>query len=321
MRHWYRSILARGRELIYSVPAPPAARILIDLMLRTFRNFSRDDGSHMAAGVAYYAIFSLFPLALAAVAIGGFVIGTSNLQEELLHFLDSQLPVSDDSTLIKDNIEQLINARATFGLLAGVTLLWSGRTVFGAIHRVVNRAWKVTESPHFLLHQLAQVTVSVGAVTLFGVSTMASTFGRTFAETHLLPGAIPWALGLSVLPFLMSTLLLFLVYKIVPDTPVRWPDALPPAIAAGVAFEIVKVGFSYYLSNLSNLNLVYGSITTIVALMLFLYIVALILVLGAELSSEINRTSKAGLLNIRGRLRPVAGGLRPHMPSAAKPAS
>ena len=114
---------------------------------------------------------------------------------------------------------------------------------------------------------------------------------------------------------------MFLVYKIVPDTPVRWPDALPPAIMAGVAFEIVKAVFSYYLANLSNLDLVYGSITTIVALMLFLYIVALILVLGAELSSEISRTRKAGLLNIRGHLRPVAGGLRSHMPSAAKPAS
>ena len=321
MRHWYRSILSRGQGLIYSVPAPPAARILIDLLIRTFRNFSRDDGSHMAAGVAYYAIFSLFPLALAAVAIGGFVLSAPHLQEELFRFLDSQLPVSGDSTLIEDNIEQIINARATLGLLAGVTLLWSGRTVFGAVHRVVNRAWKVTESPHFLLHQLAQVTAAVGAVALFAASTTLSTFVRTFVDTHILPGAIPWALGLSVLPFLMSTLLLLLVYKIVPDTPVRWPDALPPAIVAGVAFEIVKAVFSYYLANLSNLDLVYGSITTIVALMLFLYIVALILVLGAELSSEINRTSKAGLLNIRGHLRPVAGGLRSHMPSAAKPAS
>ena len=69
------------------------------------------------------------------------------------------------------------------------------------------------------------------------------------------------------------------------------------------------LGFSFYLANISNLDLVYGSITTIVLLMLFLYLVSIILVWGAELSSEIRRTDEAGLLNIRKELRPIPGGL------------
>ena len=82
-------------------------------------------------------------------------------------------------------------------------------------------------------------------------------------------------------------------------------------VAASVLFELSKTLFAYYLTNLSTLDLVYGSVTTVVALMLFLYVVAMVLVLGAELSSEYNRLSRAGLIRFRGHMRPVRGGLAP----------
>lgn len=310
MPSWLQSLAQRGRVVAYRLPAPPAMRMIADLIVRTFQNFSRDDGSHLAAGVAYYAVFSLFPLLLATFAVAGFFAG-EEIHDRLFEVIGELIPGSAGSALIRENIEALVNARGALGVFAFIGLVWSARAVFGAVHRVLNRAWKVTEPPHFLVHQLGQIAGALGAAMLFIGSSALGTVGRAIvAKTEVLPQA-PWGVLIGALIFGASTTLFVFIYRFVPDTSVRWREAIVAGLLAGIAFEGAKVGFSYYLANLSSIDLVYGSVTTIVALMLFLYVVALILVWGAELASEISRTDKAGMLDIRGHLRPVPGGLAP----------
>ncbi len=285
-------------------------RMIADLIVRTFQNFSRDDGSHLAAGVAYYAVFSLFPLLLATFAVAGFFAG-EEIHDHLFEVIDELAPGSASSSLIRENVEAIVHTRGALGLIAFIGLVWSARAVFGAVHRVLNRAWKVTEPPHFLVHQLGQIAGALGAAMLFIGSSALGTVGRAIvAETSALP-LLPWALLIAILVFGVSTVLFIFVYRFVPDAGVRWREAIVAGLLAGLAFESAKIAFSYYLANLSSLDLVYGGVTTVVALMLFLYVVALILVWGAELASEISRTDKAGMLDIRGHLRPVPGGLAP----------
>ena len=317
MRRWFASTTQFLRALAYRFPAPPAIRSSADLLFRTTRNFARDDGSHMAAGVAYYGIFSIFPLALATIAAGEYFIAASPLQQDLITFLDRQLPGSGDSSFVRDNLEALREARSAFGAIAVIGMVWSGRAVFGAVRRVLNRAWKVTEPPHFLLDQVVQVGASAGAVVLFLTAAVAGSVGRTIvSQTDLLP-PVPWAFIFGALSFFLTMGLLILAYRMVPDARVRWRDAVLPGVLAAVALEITKTIFSYYLSNVTRLDLVYGSIATIVVIMLFLYVASLILVWCAEFSSEIRRTDEAQMLNLRAELRPVPGGLAStsHRPS------
>ncbi len=303
-------IVARSlRIVVYSIPAPPVIRSVAELLFRTTHNFMRDEGSHMAAGVAYYAIFSLFPLMLATIAITEYFIHSADLQAEVVHFIDRQLP-GQDHDFVEDHLEDLVAARSALGALALVGLIWAGRAVFGAVRRVVNRAWKIAEPPHFLIDQVAQIAASMGAVLLFISAAVAGSVGRAIAsETTLLPVTIPWGFFFNVLPFIVSMGLFVLVYRMLPDTEVRWRDAIIPGILAAIALEITKVAFSFYLSNLSRLDLVYGSIATVVVTMLFLYVVSIILVWCAEFSSEIRRTDEAEMLNLRRGMRPVPGGL------------
>jgi membrane protein len=308
-----RGTLARQQkrlmEWVYTLPAPPIIRTLIEMIYRVFRDFSRDDGSHMAAGVAYYAIFSLFPLALGTISIAGLFVSADDVRDNVLSFLQDQIGVGSEA-LVTSNIEALLNARGAVGVAAMVTLFWSSRAVFGAVHRVMNRAWKVTEPPHFVSYQLAQIGAAFGVAVLFIASATVGPAGRALASrTEYLFGLqMPWATLFTVLPLLLSALMLVLIFRVVPDAKVRWRDAVPAAVVATVLFELAKAGFTYYLSNLSSLDLVYGSVTTIVVLMLFLYLVAMVLVLGAELSSEYNRSSRSGLLIFRGHWKPVRGG-------------
>lgn len=309
MRSLYAARLQHARNFFYSVPAPPVFRSIAEMLVRTTRNFILNEGSHMAAGVAYYAIFSLFPLMLATIAVTEYFIHSADLQEDVIHFIDRQLP-GQDHDYVEDRLEDLQAARSALGAIALVGLIWAGRAVFGAVRRVVNRAWKIAEPPHFLIDQIAQIAASMGAVLLFISAAVAGSVGRAVAsETDLLPVAVPWELFFSYLPFVVSMGLFILVYRMLPDTEVRWRDAIAPGVVAAIALEATKLLFSFYLSNLSRLDLVYGSIATVVVTMVFLYVVSVILVWCAELSSEIKRTDEAQMLNLRRGIRPVPGGL------------
>lgn len=309
MRSLYAARLQQIKFFFYSLPAPPAIRSTVELLIRTTKNFILNEGSHMAAGVAYYAIFSLFPLMLATIAITEYFIHSADLQSDIVHFIDRQFP-GQDHDFVEDHLTDLQAARSALGAIAMVGLIWAGRAVFGAVRRVVNRAWKIAEPPHFLIDQIAQIAASMGAVMLFISAAVAGSVGRAIASgTDLLPVAIPWGFLFNVLPFVVAMGLFILVYRMLPDTDVRWRDAIVPGVLAALALELTKVLFSFYLSNLSRLDLVYGSIATVVVTMLFLYVVSVILVWCAEFSSEIRRTDDAQMLNLRRGFRPVPGGL------------
>ena len=303
--------LAKGA--LYALPAPPALRSFMEMAIRVVRNFSRDDGAHMAAGLAYYATFSIFPLVLGIIAVSGFFLDTAEIRDEILKFLDEQLPGIGDKELIRNNITALVDSRGAPGVVAIVALFWSSRAMFGAIHRVLNRAWHTHDQPHFLLYQLGQVGAAAAIGVVFFGTTAMGTIGRAItADANTFFGAeFPGGPLLYVLHLAISVSLFAFIYRFVPDAEVRWRDAILGAAFASSMLELAKSAFAYYLGNLSSLDLVYGSVTTMVALMLFLYIVAILLVLGAEISSEYNSSSRAGLITLRGRLRPVRGGLAP----------
>ncbi len=292
--------------------------MIADLIIRTAHNFARDDGPHMAAGVAYYAVFSLFPLGVVTITIASYVLDPSTIQMRLLDFIEDQLPGATTSEFVQTNVERLSAARGGLGAAALIGLFWTARAVFGAVHRVVNRAWKVTDQPTFFWNQVFQVLAAAVAIVLLGLSAVFGITGRLLARIDLL-AALPWGAALHILPFLLMAPLLILIYKYVPNARVRWRPALAGGIAAAIALEATKQGFAFYLANLSHLDLVYGSIVTVVVVMLFFYLAALILVMGAELASEIGRTSAAGMLDLWGHLRPVRGGLASvqHRSSAA----
>ncbi|MGA1362983.1 MAG: YihY/virulence factor BrkB family protein, partial [Ilumatobacteraceae bacterium] len=145
--------------------------LVTDVLARVVRNFFRDDGTHMAAGVAYYAFFSLFPLVLGTVAVAGFFISSDEAQARLLDFLAREVPGLGSSEFLRDNISGVVRARGTIGLVSIVALFWSGRAVLGAVHRVVNRAWKLPEPSHFITQQMSQLGVGVAIGLMFLLTT------------------------------------------------------------------------------------------------------------------------------------------------------
>ena len=146
------------------------------LIWRTIREMSDDDATHMAAGVAYYAVFSLFPLLVGLIAIFNLLPAWDARQEQLTDFVAGYLPGSE-SLLDHD-----LKVGGALGVIAIFGLLWSGSAIFGAVTRVVNRAWDVQKDRPIFINKPRQMLMALAVGLLFLTSLGASTFVRMAGE-------------------------------------------------------------------------------------------------------------------------------------------
>jgi membrane protein len=117
---------------------------VLSLLVRTALSFDHDDGPLVARSIAYYTLFAVFPAILAFIVVASTVLNTEEVQEAVLGLVSQYMPMAYD--LVAANIENLLAARETVGLVALVGLIWSASGVFSAIFRAVNRAWGIPKS-------------------------------------------------------------------------------------------------------------------------------------------------------------------------------
>ncbi len=316
MLRWLKRTAVQVRELLYALPAPPIVRALVDFIARVVRNYGEHDGPHAAAGIAYYALFSLFPLVLGTLAIASLLFTTAEAQARLLTFLQNQVPGLGNSQIVQDNIRGVVQARGLVGAISILSLFWAGRAVFIAIRRISNRAWEVTNQPRFIMVQVTNFAATLGIGALFIAVLAASTAGQALAEktavlNRYIPVGVPLGILFSVVPFLFSVVFFTILYRFVPDTKVRRTEAFAGGVVAAAALELLKFGFSIYLGHFANYQQVYGNLSTVIATLFGFYLTAQIFVVGAEVSSEYARSRRSGLLQYQGQWQPVRGGLAP----------
>ena len=269
-------------------------RFLPTLIIRTVKELGDDDATHMAAGVAYYALFSLFPLLLGIIAIIGMASESTSTRQRILEWTSESFPGAGD--LISDNIVASIEASGSLGAISIIGLIWAGSAIFGAITKAVNRAWDIEEDRPFVKNKIMQLTMAVGVAILFALAlasaSIAQASGR-FGDTEaFLLGHADHVSGLvlfRLLSFIANLAIFLTLYKVIPNTKTHWRYIWPGALAAALLFEGGKYLFVFYLDNFATLSAVYGSIGSVIVLLLWAYVSAFILILGAELSSEYGR--------------------------------
>ncbi|HIC93364.1 MAG TPA: YihY/virulence factor BrkB family protein [Anaerolineae bacterium] len=253
--------------------------------------FVKDDCPLVAAAIAYYALFSFFPLVLFLVALGSSVLRSPEVQRRALEFALSYLPAYGE--LIERNIRQVLALRGEMGALSALALLWSASGVFSALEGAINRAWGVEGPRPFWRGKLMGLTM----VLVIGLGLVLSTFLTALLnlmqrwQVPLLGwrpfgSHFPWGVAMALAPSTFTLFAFLLLYKFVPYAKVRWSDALRGAALAALLWEGAKNLFAWYMaSGLAHYNLVYGSLSAIVVLVLWAYITGLIILVGAELSA------------------------------------
>jgi len=133
------------------------------VMHGSFLTFNLAKGSEAAAGISYYTLFSMFPLLLCFVAVGSFFVDQSTVENELIQFLPTVFPVSQD--LIINNIQQVFKSRGVVSALSILGLLWTATSVFSVIIRNINAAWP-SASPHSFIRMRLWSLAIIAALAL-----------------------------------------------------------------------------------------------------------------------------------------------------------
>lgn len=244
----------------------------------------KPDTAITAAAIAYFALFSLFPIALLAISIASFSLDPSIDLTLILRRMEFIAPALGQ--LLGQNIDEIIKARGPITGFAFVGLIWAGSTVFYTFTHTLNEIWGVKQRRAVWKRRGLAILL---VLTLVGPPLfLASVTGSMIAHLrNVLPGQIiEMGGGISlVLAILLDVTLFMVLYMVLPHGASGWREILPGAVAAGFLWELAKKGFLYFVSTyISVSNLVYGSVTAIITFLAWAYLSSLIFLFGAFLS-------------------------------------
>ncbi|MCQ4269267.1 YihY/virulence factor BrkB family protein [Pseudomonas stutzeri] len=268
------------------------------LLKRTIKEFSNDDMSTYASALAYRALFSLFPFLLFLMALLGFL----NLSE-FFAWLREQAALALPAVAMEqvnpviDQLQEQKSGLLSVGILVA---LWTASAGFRSLMNAMNRAYDVDEGRPSWKLMLLSLLYTIGTAVILLASAGLMIVGPQVMEWLAdLVGlketiVLLWAwLRWPVVVFLMM-LLVAVLYYVTPDVKQEFRFITPGSVLAVIVWIAASVGFGIYVQNFADYNATYGSIGAIIVLLLYFYISAAVLLLGAELNAVIEHHSVEG---------------------------
>ncbi|WLD57229.1 YihY/virulence factor BrkB family protein [Salinispirillum sp. LH 10-3-1] len=280
------------------------SRLLILLRIwrfsgRVIRAFMRNRGILLAGGVGYNVLLSTIPLFALLVVLLTHIVD----EQDLLNIMAIQVQhlAPGYATLLLDTVQALLDSRDTIGVLGIVVLLFFSSFAFRMLddsmaiifHRpdVLARrsTWVSVALPYAFM-----LVVGAGLLALTMLFTLLSSF------TDYLSDMFDVNLPLSTAPVYLLNFASFVgmatlftgIYKVLPVVQVAWRRALVGGFVAALLWEGARFFLLYYFANISYVNVIYGSVTTVIVVLISLEIAAVILLLGAQVIAELERSAR-----------------------------
>ena len=246
------------------------------LFAKACQKFNADRCPLLAAALVQATVFSLFPLILGLLSFSLFILGSSEgVIEKILPILKQVFPVGIDEVIRNiSTLKQTSIVIATIGLLG---FLWGAASVFRTIESTLNVIWKVKKDRPFFKKSF----LTVGSAFLVFILLIASV-GLTIWTNAIRAGGL-----VKLLPafsIIFSILLFGIIYWLFPNRRVKLEEAYFGAMFTGVFWELAKFLFSIYITKIVDFSKIFGSLSAIILLFLWVYYVAYIFLFGAELS-------------------------------------
>ena len=281
-------------------PAQVPAAGWRDVLRRTGREMVADRITIIAAGVAFYWFLAIFPLLFAAIGLLDVVNASPATADTVNEAIRRALP-GDAATVLTNAVAEA-QTRASAGgltaLLIGVALaLWSASSGMAATQVGLDVAYDVPQDRRFVKKRLIGFALLLAALVLGGIGVTLLIFGEpvsSFIADHLPLGesaAWLWTLARWGITLLAVTLLFAVFYWIGPNRqPPSWKWLSPGGLLATVLWLLASLGFSLYVSGFGGSYAeTYGALAGVVVLILWLYLSALAVLVGAELNGELER--------------------------------
>jgi len=258
-----------------------------------------DDVFGRAAQLAYFWLFSLFPVLLIIFVILGFIAQGATLEEQLLHLLQRAIPPSSFG-IVRETMSQITTHATAEKLSIGIcTTLWAASSGMSAVIAALNKAYEVRDARPWWKARLiaAALTIALSVLTVIALAILLSgskvgaVIGQKFGGSAwtTLWTVVQWPI---IFAFVIAAVLL--VYRFGPhleDQKVLW--LLPGAATTVVFWSGASVGLRLYLRYFDSYSTVYGSLGAVLVLLLWIYLWSVALLIGGELNSEIENAAAA----------------------------
>jgi membrane protein len=257
--------------------------------------FTKSRAPHAAASLAYYTFFSIFPLMLVFILAGSYFLDRQSMLQRVTQAVQGVLPISQQ--FIVQNLQQVLKQRTAVGIFVLVSLLWSASNMFNNLAYEINMAWPEARERNFVQSRLIGLDMIAGLTGLLVLSIVLDSLTKYLGGTGA-PGLPfgnfnPWAIVSSLGSWIAVFLLYFAMYRWVPTVHVKWSASFWGALAASAGWKAATTGFAWYLASpFARYQLVYGSLGAIVAFLFLIYIIALVTLFGAHLTSAIDHLQK-----------------------------
>jgi membrane protein len=267
------------------------------ILKRTFKQFGEDQLTTWAAALTYFGILSLFPMMLALVSVLG-VIGPSATQP-LLDNLNSVAPgpAKDILTNVLTSL-QANKGGSTVALIIGIALaIWSASGYISAFMDASNNVWDVPEGRPIWKKIPVRLGVTVVLLILLTITSLAIVFTGPLAQKlgNLIglgsTFVTVWGIAKWPILLLIVSLMISLLYWACPNVKQPgFPWVSPGGLLAVVMWLIASALFALYVANFSSYNKTYGSLGGVIVFLTWLWITNIIVLLGAEFNSEMERS-------------------------------
>jgi len=282
----------RGRDATSPTEIP--ARGWRDVLTRTFTEAKADHVPLLAAGTAFFGLLAIVPALVAFVSLYGLVADPAEVTRQVGDLLGAA------PTEVRDLVERQLSAVASsssssigLGLAAGlVVALWSASSGMSHLIEALNAAYDERESRRFLRLRGLALLLTLGAVLFLVAAVVVLTVVPALLEGSALPAGAETTLTVLRWPLLAVgfATALAVLYRHAPDRDdAEWRWVTPGALVATALWLVGSGAFSVYVARFGSYNETYGSLGGIVVAMLWLFLTAYVVLLGAELDAELER--------------------------------
>ncbi|MBD2410949.1 ribonuclease BN [Nostoc calcicola FACHB-389] len=273
------------------------------LFQETFKEWSEDKASRLAAALAYYTIFSIAPLLIIVIAIAGAVYGEEAARGEIVRQIQG-LVGPDGAEFIQTAIQNANKPQT--GVMASVisivVLLLGATGLFTELQDSLNTIWEVKPKPgrgvtNIIRLRFLSFAMVLGIGFLLLVSLVISTVLAALATyfSNLIPGVdFLWQILNFIISFAITTFLFGLIFKVLPDVKIAWSDVLIGAILTSFLFSIGRFLLGQYLGN-GSFGSTYGAAGSLVVILAWVNYAAQILFFGAEFTQVYSRRHGSGI--------------------------
>ena len=274
--------------------------VFIDLRC-VMKNFGEHDGELSTCALAFFLLISFIPLSLVLIASLSFFFNSDTLAAFYISQLKSQLPSIDIGNFIAI-IDKIIYKKRYLAFIWVPFLFWWGSFVFDIIERGLEKAFRIGESRVYWKAKIRHFIIILGmafiivAVTVFSnfIALLKNTGLALFVEANLnevgilddlitMLENIPLILS-AFTTLIMNSFLIFIIYRFVPPKKLGNLSLFKGALFASFSYEVVKFFFSYYIKEINDYTSIFGSLNTIVILMIWIWYTCFLFIIGAEMA-------------------------------------